>query len=91
MGLGGAAPRVVEGRDLADLAKEESPRLLQREIFARMSPTEKLQLVRAYQAAGEIVTVTGDGVNDAPALRQADTGSGPQSALVRGKGTPCSS
>ena len=74
VGLGGAAPRVVEGRDLADLAGEASARLLQTEIFARVSPTEKLQLVRAYQHAGEIVAVTGDGVNDAPALRQADIG-----------------
>ena len=71
VGLGGAAPRVVEGRDLAG---EAHARLLQTEIFARVSPTEKLQLVRAYQTAGEIVAVTGDGVNDAPALRQADIG-----------------
>lgn len=74
VGLGGATPRVVEGRDLADLTGEANARLLQTEIFARVSPTEKLQLVRAYQNTGEIVAVTGDGVNDAPALRQADIG-----------------
>jgi Ca2+-transporting ATPase len=68
---GGDALRVIEGRDLPD---EPGAQHLEAEIFARVSPGEKLALVRAFRAAGEIVAVTGDGVNDAPALRQADIG-----------------
>ena len=74
VGLGGDAPRVIEGHELTSIDGKVSKECLQAEIFARVSPTEKLDLVRSYQASGEIVAVTGDGVNDAPALRQADIG-----------------
>jgi Ca2+-transporting ATPase len=65
---------VVEGKEVERLAKDDDGDLFSVGIFARVSPAEKLDLVRAYQAAGEIVAMTGDGVNDAPALRQADIG-----------------
>jgi Ca2+-transporting ATPase len=74
VGLGEAAANVVEGRDVAKLTDGGNRALRDVGIFARVSPAEKLDLVRAYQAAGDVVAMTGDGVNDAPALKQADIG-----------------
>ena len=74
VGLGHAAAHVVEGKQVERVAKGKSEELRQIGIFARVNPAEKLAIVRAYQDGGEIVAMTGDGVNDAPALRQADIG-----------------
>jgi calcium-translocating P-type ATPase len=73
LGLNGA--RVMTGLELDALLPEQfSQRIEEVEVFARTSPANKLQLVQAMQAAGHVVAMTGDGVNDAPALRQADIG-----------------
>jgi P-type Ca2+ transporter type 2C len=74
VGLGDAAAHVAEGKQIERLVQSNTEELRQIGIFARVSPAEKLALVRAFQDAGEIVAMTGDGVNDAPALRQADIG-----------------
>lgn len=68
---------IVTGRELEGMAAEELQDLLRREepmIFARTNPEHKLKIVEAYKALGHIVAVTGDGVNDAPALKAADIG-----------------
>ena len=68
-------PLILTGAELEQLNDIELQGMLKKEvIFARMAPEHKLRLVAAYQAQGEVVAVTGDGVNDAPALRKADVG-----------------
>jgi calcium-translocating P-type ATPase len=66
---------VVEGRQLEGLADSGLLAILRRDaIFARIDPAQKLRIVTLLRRAGEVVVVTGDGINDAPALRAADVG-----------------
>jgi magnesium-transporting ATPase (P-type) len=68
-------PLIITGAELDAMSDIEVQKILAREVlFARMAPEHKMRLVAAFQARGDIVAVTGDGVNDAPALRKADVG-----------------
>jgi len=72
LGLGGA---VTTGRDIEALTEEQlRDRVESVDVFARTSPAQKVRILRALQAGGHIVAMTGDGVNDAPALKNADIG-----------------
>lgn len=68
----GLAGEVMTGAELAEAPSPE--RLRDTTVFARISPEQKLRLVQALQDSGHIIAMTGDGVNDAPALKQADIG-----------------
>ncbi|TVP79320.1 HAD-IC family P-type ATPase [Thioalkalivibrio sp.] len=65
----------ISGRELADMSDEElQQRIEEVDVYARASPEDKLRMVEAAQADGEVCAMTGDGVNDAPALKRADVG-----------------
>lgn len=73
-GLGTDAP-VISGSELADMGDDVlQKRIETANIFCRVQPDQKLRLVRAFQARGDVVAMTGDGVNDAPALKAANIG-----------------
>ncbi len=67
--------RVVSGRELAEMSERELASVVEEvAVFARVSPADKLRIVRALRGRGHVVAMTGDGVNDAPAVKEADIG-----------------
>ncbi len=74
MGIGDGS-KAITGSELDQLKADQWREVVKsNDIFARVSPEQKLQIVTALQANGEVVSMTGDGVNDAPALKRADVG-----------------
>jgi Ca2+-transporting ATPase len=75
LGIADSKDQAIQGSALNNMTDEEIRKVAQeKKIFARVSPQNKVQLVNALQAENEIVAMTGDGVNDAPAIKNADIG-----------------
>ena len=75
LGIADSKDQAIEGKELNNMSDEEIRKIAkEKRVFARVSPQNKVQLVNALQENGEIVAMTGDGVNDAPAIKNADIG-----------------